>query len=121
MTRFELIEAVRQDFSTAKKEDILRLANDLEHRLYREIFEPAGQGHSPTQSDDLHATLLASTGYSTIYLSYVTAHFALQDGDHTRANACSELFNRSFAELAVAVRRAHPVVRKTRLTGGNLL
>lgn len=119
MTRFELIEAIRQDFPAANQGEILRVTNDLEHRLYKEVFEPAGQSSS-AKPDDLHVALLASQGHSTLYVAYVSAFFATQDGDYTRANAYSELFNQGFSELAAEVRRTHPVARKTRLTGGDL-
>lgn len=121
MTLFDLLTTVNKQFPNADKDDICRIANELESRIINEIFSPHGIESKKSKSNeksDIHSKLILEDEYASLYIYFIYVVLSIKELDFETSNTYSLLFNKKFEELAVFYRRNHLPIKNTAIKEG---
>ncbi len=124
MTLYDAIELFdREHPNNAPFHLKVQWLSQLDHKVCAEILRPRGygdfKGYTPETPQD---TILAvPDAFGEIYVYYLKMSLDLHNSEIDRFNNSAMLFNRTYKDLFDYVNRNKPVVKKTRITAGDLL
>ena len=121
MTLFDIITSVNKQFPDTNGKDICHITNELEEKIFSEIFSPNGIGRPRPKlnhKEDINAELFLGEENLSLYLFFIFAILSIRELDFENSNAYSNLFNEKFKDLAVFYRRNYTPTKNTLLKGG---
>ncbi len=120
MKLYSIVIKIKEKFSDASEEEIVAIINALEAKMVAEIFEPVGilKDKTPLNAEpDMERDLLLSSEFENLYYYYVLAILSARDMDIESYENYSTLFNITYSELSLYIRRNNRPVSKTKLGG----
>lgn len=121
MTLFDIITLVNKQFPDANGDEICPIINELEERIFSEIFSPHGIERPRPKLNpktDVNENLFLGEEHISLYLFFLFSVLSIKELDFENANAYSTLFNEKFKELAVLYRKNYSPVKKVLFKGG---
>ena len=124
MTLYDAIELFdREHPNNAPFHLKVQWLSQLDYKVYAEILSARGYGDVKGYSlETPQDTILAvEDAFSEIYVYYLKMSLDLHNGEIDRFNNSAMLFNRTYKELFDYVNRNKPVIKKTKITAGDLI
>jgi len=121
MTLFNVITTVNKHFPDATKNEICCIVNELEQRIYDEIFSPNGIARPRRKLEpqgDINEKLFLEEENISLYVYFINALLSFLEKDFEGFNSYSALFNEKWEELAAFYRRNFIPPKNTLLKGG---
>ena len=97
--------------------------SQLDYKIYTEILALRGydEFNGYTLETPQDTVLLAPDSFGEVYGYYLKMSLDLHNSEIDRFNNSAMLFNRTYKELFDYVNRNKPVIKKTKITAGDLL
>lgn len=124
MTLYDAIELFdREHPNNAPFHLKVQWLSQLDYKVYAEILSARGYGDFKGYSlETPQDTILAvEDAFGEIYVYYLKMSLDLHNGEIDRFNNSAMLFNRTYKDLFDYINRNKPVIKKTKISAGDLI